>query len=126
MANQESSRSISEKIWQKLLNEQTIERYKAEKLDVLSYADLTHRIIQYPDEGSRFTTEREDSSGIIFETEKSLPQFNVINKSSEESIDMKIAGTRTEMPDIARIADQVYKRIEDRLRVERQRRGLFR
>ena len=64
-------------------------------------------------------------SGIEFETEPTPTSFNVINENMEERISTSVDKPELEAVNITKIADQVYKKLESKLRIERQRKGLF-
>ncbi len=96
-----------------------------EAYDEVLQSELVLRNGSGAEDGSH-TGSGDVSSGTGGKAEESSPKFKVINENIEDSIIYNKSEVQGSIPDVAKLAEQVYKRLEDRLRVERQRRGLFR
>ncbi|RCX11366.1 hypothetical protein DFR58_12512, partial [Anaerobacterium chartisolvens] len=71
-------------------------------------------------------TEENSPGELKHSKEAGTTKIKVINESREDLVRAGEIEIQSDKPDISKLADQIYKRLEERLRIERQRRGLFR
>ena len=88
-------------------------------------AELILRSVSAPEAGEDAASRSVSPVGST-KAEESGTRVRVINESVEAAVIPDKKGVGEGSPDIARLAEQVYRRLEYRLMIERQRRGLFR